>query len=64
MRAVSPVKGNTALHVAAWNGWTNIATMILFVEKNDRMIQNTDGKYPFELAQQQGHAELAQLLKL
>ena len=64
VRAVAPVKGNTALHVAAWNGWTNIATMILFVDKNTRLIQNSDGKYPFELAQQQGNLELAQLLKL
>lgn len=63
VRAIAPVKGNTALHVAAWNGWTNIATMILFVDKDTRLIQNSDGKYPFELAQEQGHMELAQLLK-
>ena len=63
VREQSSVKGNTALHVAALNGWANIARIILFVDQNTRFVRNAEGKYPWELAQEKGHEDLAQQIK-
>lgn len=62
-QAVSAAKGNTPLHIAAWNGWDEIAAVIMQANPKAKHLQNADGKYPFELAQEQGHVQLAQQLR-
>ena len=62
-KCVWPDNGNTALHVAAWNGWNDIATLLLDADASICQVKNAAGKYPFELAREKGFDELAKRLE-
>ena len=62
-RSVWPSNGNTPLHVAAWNGWTDIVKLLLQTDNETRQILNQAGKYPYDLALEKGHTDIADLLK-
>lgn len=53
---------NAALHVAAENGYTELARLLVQAGA-DSMAQNRDGKTPVDLANEQGHGSLAQRLE-
>ena len=53
---------NAALHVAAENGYTELARLLVQAGA-DSMAQNRDGKTPVDLANEQGHGSLARRLE-
>lgn len=53
---------NTALHIAAANGHTALARLLLQAGA-DSMAQNRDGQTPSDLANEQGHGSLAHMLQ-
>ena len=53
---------NAALHVAAENGYTELARLLVQAGA-DSMAQNSDGKTPVDLANEQGHTNLAHMLQ-
>lgn len=54
--------GNTPLHVAALNGYTEIVRLLLEQPGIDKTIKNNDGKIALDLAQEKGFAEITELL--
>ena len=55
--------GNTPLHVAALNGYTEIVRLLLEQPGIDTTRKNNDGKTALDLAQEKGFAEIAGLLQ-
>lgn len=54
-------KGNTPLHIAAYNGYTDIARLLVQAGAS-AMVENHDNKTPIDLASEQGHGNLAEML--
>ena len=54
--------GNTPLHVAALNGYTEIVRLLLAQPGIDKTLKNNDGKTALDLAQEKGLTEIAELL--
>ena len=55
--------GNTPLHVAALNGYTEIVRLLLAQPGIDKTLKNNDGKTAQDLALEKGFAEIAQMLE-
>ena len=55
--------GNTPLHVAALNGYTEIVRLLLAQPGIDKTLKNNDGKTAQDLALEKGFAEIVELLK-
>lgn len=55
--------GNTPLHIAAWNGYTEIAQLLLEQPGINKESKNLAGKTPLDLAREQGHPQIVDLLK-
>ena len=55
--------GNTPLHVAALNGYTEMVRLLLAQPGIDKAIKNKDGKTALALAQEKGLDEIAALLQ-
>lgn len=55
--------GNTPLHVAAWNGYTETARLLLAQTGIDKEARNLAGKTPLDLAAEQNHQHIINLLK-
>jgi len=55
--------GNTPLHVAAFNGYTEIVRFLLEQPTLDKTILNKAKKSALDIAQEKGFAEIAELLK-
>ncbi len=55
--------GNTPLHVAALNGYTEIVRLLLEQPGIDTARTNNEGKTALDLAREKGHTEVAQLLE-
>ena len=55
--------GNTPLHVAALNGYTDIVRLLLEQEGIDKARQNDNGKTALDLAREKEFAEIVQLLE-
>ena len=62
--AVSSETGNTALHLAALNGWSEMASLLAAAEPNCLRVKNNMNKYPYELAQEKGFDEVAHALRI
>ena len=56
--------GNTPLHVAVWNGYTDIVKLLLEQPGIDLYIKNKDGKTALDLAQEKNLTEIIHLLQL
>ena len=54
--------GNSALHAAAYNGYTEIARLLRQAGAYS-MVENDNHKTPIDLAYEQGHKSLAQMLE-
>ena len=55
--------GNTPLHVAVWNGYTDIVKLLLEQPGIDLYIKNKDGKTALDLAQEKNLTEIVNLLR-
>ena len=55
--------GNTPLHVAALNGYTDIVRLLLEQPGIDTTRTNNEGKTALDLAREKGHSEISQLLE-
>ena len=54
--------GETALHIAAWNGRARVADVLLQANASTTAV-NKDGDTPVQNAEQTGHGELAERLR-
>jgi len=54
-------EGNTPLHIAAYNGYTDIARLLVQAGAS-ATVENRDNKTPIDLASEQGHGSLAEML--
>lgn len=55
--------GNTPLHVASWNGYTEIVRILLEQPGIDKIRKNNDGKTARDMALEKNFSEIAELLK-
>ena len=55
--------GNTPLHIAVWNGYTDMVKLLLAQPDIDKNIQNLAGKTPLDLAEEKHFEEIICLLK-
>ena len=55
--------GNTPLHVAAFNGHTEIVRLLLAQPNIDTTILNQEQKTAFDIATEKGYTEISSLLK-
>lgn len=55
--------GNTPLHVATLNGYTEIVKLLLAQPGLDKTIKNNDGKTAHDLALEKGFTEIVELLR-
>lgn len=58
-----PDNGNTPLHIAAWNGYTEIVQLLLTAPAIDKTLKNKSGQTALDLAKQNNHTEIVQLLQ-
>lgn len=63
LNAAYAQNGNTPLHVAALNGYTEIVRLLLEQPGIDKTRKNKDGKTALDLAQEKNFTEIAELLK-
>lgn len=60
---VFPANGNTALHVAAWNGQLEILQLRLQHPQLDRNLHNKANQTAADLTREKGFAEIVRLLE-
>ena len=54
--------GQTALHIAAWNGRARVADVLLQANASTTAVTK-NGRTPVQLAEETGHGELAERLR-
>ena len=57
-----PENGNTPLHIAALNGYTEIVKLLLAQPNIDKTIKNKEGKTALDTAKERHRTEIVQLL--
>ena len=62
VHAVTNNDGSTALHVAAWYGRARVADLLLQANASTTAVTK-DGNTPVQLAERNGHGELAERLR-
>lgn len=63
INAPYPANGNTPLHIAVWNGYTDMVKFLLAQPGIDKNAKNLAGKTPLDLAEEKQLGEITRLLK-